>query len=665
MRHLILTIAALLTTLVSQAQTLNVTVGSVTDQYPAAQTGEMTYTGGTLLTILNKTYTLSDITKMYTDETAVSDNTVNVSYNGDAALVYVAGNIAQYVTATVTGAHVSIVQSSSVDDAVGEITYSLSGSSDDGEFYIEGSYKSTIELRGLTLTNPAGAAINIQNGKRIELSVKKDTENTLTDGSGSQKAALYCKGHLELKGKGVLNVYGNYAHAIKSGEYMSVKNCTVNILSAVKDGISCNEYFLMESGIVNINGVGDDGLQVDIDGTTSTGETADHEDEDSGNIYLEGGTLAINVTADAAKGIKAEGDIRISGGTVTANTKGGGVWDTDDQKTKASAGLSADGNITISGGTYNSTNTGAGGKGINADGTLSITGGTINVSTSGGMVYYNGSTLYNNYSGNIGDNVSSDRKSSPKGIKVDGAITISGGVTNVTTTGKGGEGIESKTSITISDGQVYVSAYDDAINASTTTVNNQTTSGDLTISGGYVYARSTNNDGIDSNGNCYIKGGLVYAVGSGAPEVAIDANSEEQKKLYVTGGTIIAIGGLENGSQLTQSCYSASSWNKNTWYSMSYGNEVIAFKTPSSGGTTMVVSASSQPTLLSGVNVEGGTELFNGLLIMDGTVSGGTNVTINSYTGGDGPGGGGPGGGGPGGGGPGGGGPGGGGPGGW
>ena len=98
---------------------------------------------------------------------------------------------------------------------------------------------------------------------------------------------------------------------------------------------------------------------------------------------------------------------------------------------------------------------------------------------------------------------------------------------------------------------------------------------------------------------------------------------------------------------------------------MSYGNEVIAFKTPSSGGTTMVVSASSQPTLLSGVNVEGGTELFNGLLIMDGTVSGGTNVTINSYTGGDGPGGGGPGGGGPGGGGPGGGGPGGGGPGGW
>ena len=50
--------------LISSAQTLNVTVGSVTDQYPAAQAGAMTYTGGTQLTILNKTYTLSDITKM-------------------------------------------------------------------------------------------------------------------------------------------------------------------------------------------------------------------------------------------------------------------------------------------------------------------------------------------------------------------------------------------------------------------------------------------------------------------------------------------------------------------------------------------------------------------------------------------------------------------------
>lgn len=55
----------------------------------------------------------------------------------------------------------------------------------------------------------------------------------------------------------------------------------------------------------------------------------------------------------------------------------------------------------------------------------------------------------------------------------------------------------------------------------------------MTVTGGYVFARSTNNDGMDSNGNTYIKGGLVYAIGAAGAEMAIDANTEEQKKLYI------------------------------------------------------------------------------------------------------------------------------------
>ena len=94
--------------------------------------------------------------------------------------------------------------------------------------------------------------------------------------------------------------------------------------------------------------MGDDGIQCDLGGDTSTGETTDHEDEDSGNVYIEGGTLNITVTADAAKGIKADGDMKISGGDVTVKTTGGGTWDSDDNKTKASSCLSADGYMTIS-----------------------------------------------------------------------------------------------------------------------------------------------------------------------------------------------------------------------------------------------------------------------------------------------------------------------------
>ena len=133
----------------------------------------------------------------------------------------------------------------------------------------------------------------------------------------------------------------------------------------------------------------------------------------------------------------------------------------------------------------------------------------------------------------------------------------------------------------------------------------------------------------------------MYAIGASSPEVAIDANSEEQKKLYVSGGTIIAIGGLESGASLTQSCYQASSWSKNTWYAITVGSDTFAFKTPSSGGSGLVVSGASQPTLMSGVTVSGGTTIFDGVGSVSPTVSGGSSVSLSSYSGG----GGGPGGG--------------------
>ena len=637
---------ALVLTIAASGQTLNVKVGNVTYQFPASETGDMTYNDGTTLTIMGKTFTLADIDAMTVDNAEVKANQVAVSYDGTSATVTVAGNVAQYVAPTINGAHVTIAQSNTaaVDDD--EITYTLSGSTADGEFALSGSYKCTVSLAGLTLTNPSGAAINITNGKRIQISAKKNTENTLTDGAnGSQNACLYSKGQIQLQGNGTLNVVGNTKHAIKSGDYITVKNLTLNITSAAGDGINCEEYFQMKSGTVSISGTADDGIQCDLGGDTSTGETADHEDEDSGNIYIEGGTLNVTVTAAAAKGIKAEGDLRISDGDITVKTTGGGLWDSTKLKTKASACLGADGNITISGGTISLTSTGAGGKGINGDGNFTATGGTLIIKTSGNAVVASSNgTLSTVSSSQQLDRYDSDYKSSPKGIKIDGAILISdNAIISVTTTGAGGEGIESKTNINITGGQVTVNAVDDAINSSYSDATKGTSgAGDLTISGGYVYARSSGNDGIDANGNCYIKGGLVYAIGTTTPEVAIDANSEEQKKLYVTGGTIIAIGGLENGSSLTQSCYSASSWNKNTWYAITVGSETFAFKTPSSGGNTLVVSGASQPTLKSGVTVSGGTSIFDGVAYTNATISGGSSVSLSSYTGG----GGGPGGGG-------------------
>lgn len=574
---------------------------------------------------------------------AQSDNSVQVVYNGTSATVTVADNISQYLTVSQQGAHVSIAQSDSVSS---EITYTLSGTSTDGEFYMSGSYKATIELNGLTLTNSSavysGAAVHIQNGKRINVKVITGTENTLVDAaSGSQKGCLYVKGHAEFKQQGTLNVVGNVKHAIKAGEYITLKNATLNVTSAVGDGISCNQYFLMESGTVNISGTEDDGIQCDLEGDTATAITEDHEDEDSGNIYIEGGNITINCAAIAAKGIKAAGDIFISGEPViNVTTSGKGTWDEDDLETKAACGISSDRNIDISGGTLTLSATGSGGKGMKCDSVLTISGGDITVTTSGGLYYNNGTTENTNYTGNT-DHISSDYYSSPKGIKAGvktevgnsytygGGMVISGGKVKVTTSGRNAEGIESKNYLNISGGEIFINAYDDGINSAL----------DMTITGGYIYSHSNNNDGIDANGNIYLNGGLVYAIGSRSPELGIDANSEEGKKVFVNGGTIIAVGGIENGASMSQATYRSSSVSGNTWYGLSYGDEVIAFYVPQvttggghgpgGGGNSsgLVISVPSTPTLKSGVSATG-TGIFENNCYLEATVSGGSSVSL-------------------------------------
>jgi len=316
-------------------------------------------------------------------------------------------------------------------------------------------------------------------------------------------------------------------------------------------------------------------------------------------IRLCSGTGTMILTAKGSDGMHANDGIIINDGTLTISAVEEGIQcDTS--------------SVVITGGTIDITSSTD--KGILAYANIDISGGTIKIT------------------------------SKYKCIKTQSNLVISGGTITAVATGTSSssgtpEGIEAKGTITISGGQIYAQANDDAINSG----------GDMTITGGYVCAYSTGNDGLDANGNCYIQGGLVYAIGASSPEVAIDANSEEQKQLYVQGGTLVAIGGLESGASLTQTCYSASSWSKSTWYALTVGSDVFAFKTPSSGGTTLVVSGASTPTLTSGVSASG-TAIFSSMGYYPASVSGGSSVTLSTYSGGNsggGPGGGGhPGGGG-------------------
>ena len=365
----LLTAALMATAIGVQAQTVNVNQGSVTYAIPATEAGQMPFGNATTLTIGERTYTLNDITNITIDDTKVDNNTVKVTYNGETAHVVIAGNIAPYVEATVKGAHVALIQDYEYEGD--EITYELSGSSDNGSFWMDGKLKASFLFNGLTLHNPDSAAINIRDGKRISLELAEGTANSISDGEGGDwKACLMVKGHTELKGGGSLTIEGNTGHAFWGKEYIEVKKTfgTLNITKAIGDGINVNQYFEMKGGTISISGVGDDGIQLSYD-TDDDGNIVD-EDENTGEASLKGGTLTINTTGAGSKGIKTEGRFLMTGGELNVTQQG--AVDASGTDLDYCAGVRAKGDIAIQGGQLTVNSTANGGRGLNADGAITI-----------------------------------------------------------------------------------------------------------------------------------------------------------------------------------------------------------------------------------------------------------------------------------------------------
>lgn len=378
--------------------TMNVVAGNLTVDYNASDVGTMTVGDGTTLTIAGKTYTLTDLSSITFDNTVQTAATVNVTYSGTTATAAVAGDVAALLTATLSAADVAFVQDSSLTD---EITYTLSGTSSDGSFYMDGELKATVALNGLTLTNADGAAIQIDNGKRIAIVVTDGTTNTLTDGAGTQDACFFVNGHAEFSGGGTLNITGNAKHAYRSDEYTEIKSSfgTLNITGAARDGIHCRQYFRMKGGTVNVAGTTGDGIDVEI--------TDDTTDELNGQALLEGGTLNLSVTSVDTKGVACDSLLTVSGTTVVATVSGNGCKGFKSGTNMLMSGGSL--TMTVSGTTYTDPTTGDESKcrGVSVTGDLTLSGGTLSFTVTGnkakaikvdGNLYYTSAmTSYTSY----------------------------------------------------------------------------------------------------------------------------------------------------------------------------------------------------------------------------------------------------------------------------
>lgn len=250
-------------------------------------------------------------------------HTVTVTFDGDTA--YVDLGHAPNVTDTIQGAHVKLIST----DTKNELEFVLQGESTHGSLYYGGPLKCRFYLNGLNLTSDQGAAIDIKCGKRVDLILNEGTENFLADAAGGdQKAALYCKGHLEVSGGGALTVSGNAKHGIATKEYMEIKKSTgsITVNKAVSDAMHIGQYFLMDGGTVTLSKQKGDGLQVEIlTDVTESGDTIpDPDKEDNGQLFIRGGLLTITAEEDLTRGIKAPLDMTVSGGTVRVEARGDG-----------------------------------------------------------------------------------------------------------------------------------------------------------------------------------------------------------------------------------------------------------------------------------------------------------------------------------------------------
>ena len=236
-----------------------------------------------------------------------------------------------------------------------------------------------------------------------------------------------------------------------------------------------------------------------------------------------------------------------TGGTVTTSTNGVGftVTGTGTSCTDgfASACLKADSNIVFIAGTFNGSSTGKGGRGIVAGGTLTV--GTLGASDSLLSIYVttSGAPVNATSGGWPGGGETDNWKGLPKGVKIEGNITINSGhlqsYCSQTSGSTTGEAIESKDSLFVHGGTVEANAYDDAINAASY----------ISITGGKVWAYARGNDGMDCNGNRIdVSGGTLICRGT---EVAIDDNGDRGGKLYISGGTVVLVGGNMGTTEAT------------------------------------------------------------------------------------------------------------------
>lgn len=480
-------------------------------------------------------------------------------------------------------------------------TYVLEGTLTDGQIVVEASKKDTVRivLKQASITSSTTSAIYVKQADKTILILAEGSENKVVDTKSDTyedaekeepNAAIFSKDDLTITGSGSLQVTGNGNHGIFSKNKLVITDGTY-VINSANDGLKGKDGIAIANGSFTIHAQGD-GLQASED----TQET-------KGWVYIQSGEFNIDANQD---GIQAETYLEIVQGTFTITCGGG----SENASTKSDWGNWGPANQNVS--TEDTTSA----KGIKAGKDLIISNGTYELNTSDDALHCNASMLIKNGTYTI--------QSGDDGMHADAILTIDQGKIDIQ---KSYEGIEAS-EVIVNDGTIQVVSSDDGFNAAggndASSIsgrpgeNSFSSDSDisLTINGGNLYVRA-DGDGLDSNGDLFITGGIVTIDGpqdNGNGALDYDGTCE------ITGGTLIAVG-MSGMAQMPSSSSSqpsvmitySSIQSANTLVSILDGNEALLSYAPSISFNNIVISTPNMVqngtyTLTSGGSVNGETD---------------------------------------------------------
>ncbi|MDD3339974.1 MAG: carbohydrate-binding domain-containing protein [Lachnospiraceae bacterium] len=486
----------------------------------------------------------------YTDWSGEEHTTI--TFNGDSITMEGSG-------ATTDGTKLTITEPG---------TYVISGTLNDGSIVVDATDTSDVRivLNGVNIHSENTTPIQVVTADKVIISLEKDTENVVSDGSTYDDeeltAAIYSKADLVCNGAGTLRVTANVNNGIQSKDDLRIIEGTYVVESA-DDGLVGKDQVAIRDGDFTITSQGD--------GIKSTNA----EDADCGFVYIENGRFVI---ASGGDGIQAETGMLLIDGTYEITADGGY------ENAAAHPGMGGASMADMQGGrgtwtqsedaedTDTAEESTGGYKGLKAGGTLTVQGGTYAIDASN-------DTIHSNYGVEIAGGTFS-LQSGDDGIHADEVLLVQDGTITIDTCYEGMESAD----ITVNGGTIDLTATDDGFNAaggSTSAdsgtagmpdaagapdgagsgdiesapdgVDNadaagggamqgggmmETSSGTLTINGGTITVDAAG-DGLDSNGNITQTGGDIIVEG---PTDSGNGALDYSGTYAVTGGTLLAVG---------------------------------------------------------------------------------------------------------------------------